>query len=146
MNKLINVHNLVRVVKKCDSRGNIGTIYEIIREEDHEYHLKNLDSDEYTFWHPKDCCEPVNPGAASIPSWAVNGKYKIKEELEVDPKFAATLDASNNLVDNPLDKEPDGVTAIPQEIKDICAVIWTTSIKNAWKAKLISDKTSGPGS
>jgi len=59
---------------------------------------------------------------------------------------AGTLDASDNLVDNPLDKEPDGVTAIPQEIKDICAVIWTTSIKNAWKAKLISDKTSGPGS
>ena len=57
-----------------------------------------------------------------------------------------TLDASDNLVDNPLDKEPDGVTAIPQEIKDLCAVIWTTDIKNAWKAKLISDKTSGPGS
>ena len=57
-----------------------------------------------------------------------------------------TLDASDNLVDNPLDKEPDGVTAIPQEIKNICAVIWTTSIKNAWKAKLIADKTSGPGS
>ena len=52
-----------------------------------------------------------------------------------------TLDASDNLVDNPLDKEPDGVTAIPQEIKDICAVIWTTSIKNAWKAKLIADKS-----
>ena len=57
-----------------------------------------------------------------------------------------TLDASDNLVDNPLDKEPDGTTAIPQEIKDLCAVIWTTSIKNAWKAKLVSDKTSGPGS
>ena len=57
-----------------------------------------------------------------------------------------TLDASDNLVDNPLDKETDGVTAIPQEIKDICAVIWTTTIKNAWKAKLIADKTSGPGS
>ena len=42
MNKLINVHKLVRVVKKCDSRGNIGTIYEIIREEDHEYHIKML--------------------------------------------------------------------------------------------------------
>tara|TARA_B100000579_G_C22005253_1_gene477030 strand:+ start:173 stop:481 length:309 start_codon:yes stop_codon:yes gene_type:complete len=51
-----------------------------------------------------------------------------------------TLDASDNLVDNPLDKEPDGTTAIPQEIKDLCAVIWTTSIKNAWKAKLIADK------
>tara|TARA_R100000152_G_C6738851_1_gene162772 strand:- start:727 stop:1035 length:309 start_codon:yes stop_codon:yes gene_type:complete len=59
------------------------------------------------------------------------------ERYVLDP---GTLDASDNLVDNPLDKEPDGVTAIPQEIKDICAVIWTTSIKNAWKAKLIADK------
>ena len=65
------------------------------------------------------------------------------ERYVLDP---GTLDASDNLVDNPLDKEPDGVTAIPQEIKDICAVIWTTTIKNAWKAKLISDKSSGPGS
>ena len=65
------------------------------------------------------------------------------ERYVLDP---GTLDASDKLVDNPLDKEPDGVTAIPQEIKDLCAVIWTTDIKNAWKAKLISDKTSGPGS
>ena len=28
-----------------------------------------------------------------------------------------TLDASNNLVDNPLDKEPDGTTAIADEVK-----------------------------
>ena len=61
------------------------------------------------------------------------------ERYVLDP---GKLDASDNLVDNPLDKEPDGVTAIPQEIKDICAVIWTTSIKNAWKAKLIADKPS----
>ena len=61
------------------------------------------------------------------------------ERYVLDP---GTLDASDNLVDNPLDKEPDGVTAIPQEIKDLCAVIWTTSIKNAWKAKLIADKPS----
>ena len=61
------------------------------------------------------------------------------ERYVLDP---GTLDASDNLVDDPLDKEPDGVTAIPQEIKDICAVIWTTSIKNAWKTKLIADKPS----
>jgi len=65
------------------------------------------------------------------------------ERYVLDP---GTLDDSDNLVDNPLDKESDGVTAIPQEIKDLCAVIWTTEIKNAWKAKLIADKTSGPGS
>ena len=70
-----------------------------------------------------------------------NGKELARsfERYVLDP---GTLDASDNLVDNPLDKEPDGVTAIPQEIKDICAVIWTTSIKNAWKAKLIADKPS----
>lgn len=65
------------------------------------------------------------------------------ERYVLDP---GTLDASDNLVDNPLDKEPDGVTEIPQEIKDLCGVIWTTSIKDAWKAKLISDKSIGPGS
>ena len=52
-----------------------------------------------------------------------------------------TLDASDNLVDNPLSKEPDGTTDITDEIKAICNSVWTTAIKNAWKAKLISDKT-----
>ena len=53
-----------------------------------------------------------------------------------------TLDESDNLIDNPLSKEPDGVTNIVDEVKAICNVAWTTSIKDAWKAKLISDKTS----
>ena len=52
-----------------------------------------------------------------------------------------TLDASDNLVDNPLDKEPDGVTDIVDEVKAICNAVWTTSIKDAWKAKLIADKS-----
>jgi hypothetical protein len=52
-----------------------------------------------------------------------------------------TLDASDNLVDNPLDKESDGVTAIPDEVKNVCNVVWTTDVKAAWKAKLIADKT-----
>ena len=51
-----------------------------------------------------------------------------------------TLDSSDNLVDNPLDKESDGVTAIPDDIKGICSAVWTTSVKDAWKAKLIADK------
>ena len=53
-----------------------------------------------------------------------------------------TLDGSDNLVDNPLTKEPDGVTDIADEVKAICSVAWTSSIKDAWKAKLIADKTS----
>ena len=51
-----------------------------------------------------------------------------------------TLDASDNLVDNPLSKEPDGTTDIADEVKAICNAVWTTSVKNAWKSKLISDK------
>ena len=52
------------------------------------------------------------------------------------------LDESDNLVDNPLDKEPDGTTAIPDEVKAICNAAWTSTIKDTWKAKLIADKTS----
>ena len=54
---------------------------------------------------------------------------------------SGTLDASDNLVDNPLTKEPDGVTNIADEVKAICTAAWTTSVKDAWKAKLIADKT-----
>ena len=53
-----------------------------------------------------------------------------------------TLDESDNLVDNPLDKEPDGITAIPDEVKAVCTAVWTTTIKDAWKANLIALKTT----
>ena len=53
-----------------------------------------------------------------------------------------TLDASDNLVDNPLSKEPDGTTDIADEVKAVCNAVWTSTIKDAWKAKLIADKTS----
>ena len=52
-----------------------------------------------------------------------------------------TLDGSDNLVDNPLSKEPDGSTDVPDEVKAICNTVWTTTVKDAWKAKLIADKT-----
>ena len=53
-----------------------------------------------------------------------------------------TLDESDNLVDNPLDKEPDGTTAIADEVKAVCNAGWTDAIKASWKAKLIADKSS----
>ena len=71
-----------------------------------------------------------------------------KDDVELTRSFErfvlnpGTLDESDNLVDNPLDKEPDGTTAIADEIKAICNAAWTTDIKNAWKAKLIADKPS----
>ena len=61
------------------------------------------------------------------------------ERFVLDP---GTLDESDNLVDNPLSKEPDGTTDIADEVKAICNAVWTTSVKNAWKAKLISEKPS----
>ena len=60
------------------------------------------------------------------------------ERFVLDP---GTLDESDNLVDNPLDKEPDDITAIADEVKSICNAVWTTSVKDAWKAKLIADKS-----
>ena len=53
-----------------------------------------------------------------------------------------TLDESDNLVDNPLTKEPDGTTDIADEVKAVCTAVWTTTIKDAYKAKLIADKPS----
>ena len=63
------------------------------------------------------------------------------ERFVLDP---GTLDGSDNLVDNPLDKEPDGTTVIADEVKAIATAAWTTSVKDAWKAKLIADKTATP--
>ena len=53
-----------------------------------------------------------------------------------------TLDESDNLVDNPLTKEPDGTTDIADEVKAVCTAVWTTTIKDAWKANLIALKTT----
>ena len=53
-----------------------------------------------------------------------------------------TLDASDNLVDNPLSKEPDGTTDIADEVKAVCNAVWSTAVKNAWKAHLIANKPS----
>jgi len=73
-----------------------------------------------------------------------------KDDVEITRSFhrfilqPGTLDESDNLVDNPLDKEPDGTTAITDEIKAICTAVWTTTVKDAYKAKLIADKSALP--
>ena len=53
-----------------------------------------------------------------------------------------SLDAADNLVDNPLSKEPDGTTDIDADVKAVCTAVWTTPVKYAWRAKLIADKSS----
>ena len=73
-----------------------------------------------------------------------------KDDVELTRSFErfvlnpGTLDASDNLVDNPLDKEPDDTTAIADEVKAICTAAWTDAIKASWKAKLIADKSATP--
>ena len=59
------------------------------------------------------------------------------ERFVLDP---GTLDESDNLVDNPLSKEPDGTTDIADEVKAVCNAVWTTTVKDAWKAHLIANK------
>ena len=59
------------------------------------------------------------------------------ERFVLDP---GTLDGSDNLVDNPLSKEPDGTTDIPDEVKVVCNAVWTSTVKDAWKAHLIANK------
>ena len=73
-----------------------------------------------------------------------------KDDVELTRSFErfvlepGTLDASDNLVDNPLTKEPDGTTDITDEVKSICNAVWTDAIKASWKTKLIADKSSTP--
>ena len=90
----------------------------------------------------------------------VVGQYKLvqvrkatvikKDGVELTRSFVrfvlnpGELNESDNLVDNPLNKEPDGTTDIADEVKAICNAVWTTSVKNAWRAKLIADKSSTP--
>lgn len=44
-----------------------------------------------------------------------------------------TLDSSDNLVDT-------NISAESAEVKGIANTVWTQSVKDAWKAKLIADK------
>ena len=45
-----------------------------------------------------------------------------------------TLDASNNLVDT-------DISAEPAEVQAICNAVWTTTVKDAYKAYLIAQKS-----
>jgi len=46
-----------------------------------------------------------------------------------------TLDGSDNLVDTNISGES-------AEVQGICNAVWTSTVKDAWKAKLIADKPS----
>ena len=50
----------------------------------------------------------------------------------LDPGY---LDGSNNL-------EETDISGETTEVQGICNAVWTSTIKDSWKAKLISDKSS----
>ena len=64
-----------------------------------------------------------------------------KDDVELTRSFEryvlhpGSLDASNNLVDADLSGEPS-------EVQAVCNAVWTTSVKDAWKASLIAEKSS----
>ena len=66
-----------------------------------------------------------------------------KDNVEVTRSFeryvlhSGSLDDSDNLVDTDLSGQPSEVSAV-------CNAVWTTSVKDAWKAKLIADKSATP--
>ena len=63
-----------------------------------------------------------------------------KDDTELARSFrrytlqAGTLDGNDDLVDT-------DISAEPTEVQAICNAVWTTDIKAAWKANLISLKT-----
>ena len=66
----------------------------------------------------------------------------IKEDgVELSRKFSrrvlrsGTLDASDNFVDTDISSES-------VEIQAICNGVWSTTVKDAWKAKMIASKAS----
>jgi len=66
----------------------------------------------------------------------------IKEDgVELSRKFhrkvlhPGILDASDNLVDTDIDNEVF-------DVRVVCEGLWTTAVKDAWKAKLIADKSA----
>ena len=62
-----------------------------------------------------------------------------KDDVELTRSFdrhtleCGTLDDSNNLVDT-------DISAEPAEVQAICNAVWTTTVKDAWKAYLIAQK------
>jgi hypothetical protein len=62
-----------------------------------------------------------------------------KDGVEIASTFerytlsAGYLDGNDDLVDT-------DISAEPAEVQAICNAVWTQSVKDAWKAKLIADK------
>jgi len=60
---------LIRIKKECGHRGKVGHIYEVIGKDPKDgFRLVMPGKTTYTFYYPVDCCEPVEPGACTVPT------------------------------------------------------------------------------
>ena len=72
--------------------------------------------------------------------------FVLKDDVAISSTFEryvlnpGTIDSSDNFIDNPLTKEQDGVPDIPANIKSVCSIMWTTTVKDAYKTFLIANK------
>ena len=66
---------------------------------------------------------------------AITKTTEISRSLHRHVLHPGKLDASDNLVDTDLSAEDS-------EVKAICELVWTDSVKAAWKSKLIADRSS----
>jgi hypothetical protein len=85
----------IRILKEgcvTNKRGQVGHVYKVADEKRDEYRCSH-ESGEHCFYVHKSCCEEVEPGAASIPSWA--GKWEeefnVAEERKRTPVFTGVL-------------------------------------------------------
>ena len=61
-----------RITKYCGPRGEVGSVYKVVEKNPTDgYRLVVPGNTQYTFWHPEDCVEEVEPGACTIPNWKV---------------------------------------------------------------------------
>ena len=74
--------------------------------------------------------------------------FVLKDDVAISSTFERYVlnplvnDGSGNFVDNPLTKEPDGVTDIPADVIAVCNLFWTTEVKDAYKVFLVATKQS----
>ena len=86
---------LVRIIKNCGHRGKVGHIYEVVEKNPREgLRLIMPGETQWTFWYPMDCCEEVEPGACTVPTWAekVKALDDITTGLNID-KWKVPKDA-----------------------------------------------------
>ena len=65
-----------------------------------------------------------------------------EDEVELSRSFSRRTLQCGSLDDTLTNFVDTDISSESAEIKAVCTAVWTTPVKDAWKAKLISDKSS----